>query len=423
MNAAPVFATDPAMRRQRAPHAPAGSPRCSSAGWPPVADLRAAQRACLGRPVGLLTPARRFIGILALASVAAWLPAAAHELSMAEMQLRETAPGEFVWAWTASEKRAAADDLMPRWPEGCTAEPARLHCAAGGLRGTLEIEGVGRHYSAALVKIAWLDGNEHVYTLTAGQPRVQLHGAAADRRGWREIATAYFGLGVEHILTGTDHLLFVLGLLFLVGFGRRLVATITAFTLAHSLTLALSALGWLTLRSPPVEASIALSIVLVAREALGGRSGRAPGSAATAGTAGSAGTASARRSSGATSARGRWARTFSPHRGAAAVGADAPTLARRWPALIAFLFGLVHGLGFAGALKEIGLPADHLPVALLTFNLGVEFGQLLAVGVAWLVWRIAARWPRLATVRTAALYGVGTVAAFWSFGRIAAVFA
>src|SRR6185369_5960648 len=124
-------------------------------------------------------------------------------------------------------------------------------------------------------------------------------------------------------------------LLFLVGFNRRLVTTITAFTLAHSFTLALSALGWLTLRSPPVEATIALSIMLVAGEAL--------------------------------------------HKQA--------TLARRWPALVAFLFGLVHGLGFAGALKEIGLPENHLSVALLTFNVGVEMGQLLVVGLAYLVYR------------------------------------
>ena len=134
-------------------------------------------------------------------------------------------------------------------------------------------------------------------------------------------------LGVEHILSGIDHLLFVVALLFLVGFNRQLVWTITAFTLAHSLTLASAALGWLTLRSPPVEATIALSIVLVAGEALHKRE----------------------------------------------------TLARRLPALVAFLFGLVHGLGFAGALSEIGLPQNHLATALLTFNLGVELGQLVAV--------------------------------------------
>lgn len=314
----------------------------------------------------------RWLPITLLAALALLSPAAgAHELSMAEMQLRETTRGEFIWQWTASEKRAASDDLSPVWPAGCTAEGNVLHCGAAGLQGPLSVTGVGDRYSAALVKVFWLDGQSRVYTLTAGQPTVQLYGSADDRRGMGEIARAYLVLGIEHILTGTDHLLFVIGLLFLVGFNKRLLWTITAFTAAHSLTLASSALGWLVLRPPPVEATIALSIVLVASEAL--------------------------------------------HRG--------PTLARRWPALVAFLFGLVHGLGFAGALKEIGLPDNHLLVALLTFNVGVELGQLATVAAAWLLWRVAARWPLLAQARTAALYGIGSVAAYWSWLRIAAIFA
>src|SRR5678809_17834 len=113
-----------------------------------------------------------------------------------------------------------------------------------------------------MVKVFWLDGQTRVYTITAGQPTVRLYGSADDQRRWGEIASAYTVLGVEHILTGFDHLMFVVALLFLVGFNRQLLFTITAFTLAHSLTLALSALGLLTLRSPPVEATIALSIVL-----------------------------------------------------------------------------------------------------------------------------------------------------------------
>jgi len=304
---------------------------------------------------------------LALCSHAAF----AHEMSMAEMQLRETTRGEFLWQWTASEKRAASDDLTPVWPEACRAESNVLHCGDAGLRGTLAVDGVGKRYSAALVKVFWLDGPSRVYTLTAGQPTVQLYGSADDHRGMSEIARAYLLLGVEHILTGIDHLLFVIGLLFLVGFNRRLLWTITAFTAAHSLTLASSALGWLVLRPPPVEATIALSIVLVAAEALHRRQ----------------------------------------------------TLARRWPALVAFLFGLVHGLGFAGALKEIGLPDNHLLVALLTFNVGVEIGQLMTVGAAWLLWRATTRWPQLTLARTAALYGIGSVAAYWSWLRVAAIFA
>jgi len=314
---------------------------------------------------------RRLVFWLGLLALLASGGARAHELTMAEMQLREMAPGEFAWQWTASEKGTVSDDLTPHWPEGCTVDDTVLHCGAGGLRGTLSIDGVGERYSATLVKVFWLSGDSRVYTLTAGQPHVTLHGAADDPRGIGEIASAYVVLGIEHILTGIDHLLFVVGLLFLVGFTRRLLWTITAFTVAHSLTLASSALGWLTLRSPPVEATIALSIVLVAVEALHRRD----------------------------------------------------TLARRWPALVAFLFGLVHGLGFAGALKDIGLPERHLFVALATFNVGVELGQLLTVGVAAVVWRATRRMPAAAPARTALLYIIGSVAAYWSWLRVAAILA
>jgi len=141
--------------------------------------------------------------------------------------------------------------LAPAWPDGCTAEGLTLHCGKAGLTGTLTMEGVGRQYSAALVKVFWIDGQTSVYTLTAGQPSVQLFGSAQDKRGMGEIARAYTLLGVEHILAGIDHLMFVIGLLFLVGFRRQLLWTITAFTAAHSLTLACAALGLLTLRSPP----------------------------------------------------------------------------------------------------------------------------------------------------------------------------
>jgi len=292
-------------------------------------------------------------------------PASAHEISMAEMDLRQVRPGEFLWQWTAGHRSGDAV-LRPLWPEGCREDAGMLRCGEDGLRGELGMQGVGQRFSAVLVKVHWSDGQSRVYTLTAGQPTVQLFGAADDRRGIGEIASAYTLLGVEHILTGYDHLLFVIALLFLVGFERRLVWTITAFTLAHSVTLALSALGWLTLRSPPVEATIALSILLVAGEAL--------------------------------------------HR--------EPTISRRWPALVAFLFGLVHGLGFAGALKQIGLPDNHLSVALVTFNVGVEAGQLLVVGAAFLLVKAIARSPRAELMRVPALYVIGSVAAFWTWQRV-----
>jgi hydrogenase/urease accessory protein HupE len=295
-------------------------------------------------------------------------PARAHEMTMAEMEVRETSPGEFLWHWSAAnDKRPMGNDLVPRWPDSCAVGPNTLRCGSEGLKGTLEIEGVGERYSAAMVKVVWLDGQSRVYTITAAQPSVTLYGSADDRRGAGEIAKAYVVLGVEHILSGVDHLLFVVGLLFLVGFRRRLVGTISAFTLAHSLTLACSASGWLTLRPAPVEALIAVSIALVASEALRERD----------------------------------------------------TLARRVPALVSFLFGLVHGLGFAGALKEVGLPESHLPLALLTFNAGVEIGQLMLVLAAYAFVRlpISQRW--LGRARTPALYAVGVMAAYWSWQRIA----
>jgi len=308
------------------------------------------------------------IVLLAVATLVANV-AGGHEISMAEMEMREVSRGEFVWHWTASGNRAPGEGLTPVWPASCRADSNVLSCGEAGLTGALEIEGVGEGYSAAMIRVYWLDGQSRVYTITASQPTVRLYGSADDPRGMGEIASAYLVLGVEHILGGIDHLLFVLALLFLVGFNRQLLWTITAFTVAHSLTLALSALGWLTLRSPPVEATIALSIVLVAGEAL--------------------------------------------HK--------QPTLSRRWPAVVAFLFGLVHGLGFAGALKEIGLPENHLIVALLSFNVGVELGQLLVVGIAYLVMRALARWPAVERARAPVLYAIGGVAAYWSIGRIVSI--
>lgn len=317
---------------------------------------------------GLLLVVSLLLVLVAL--VAFTRPARAHEMTMAEMEVRETLPGEFMWLWSATnDKRPMGNDLIPHWPGPCQGEANLVHCGSAGLKGTFSVEGVGERYSAALVKISWLDGQSHVYTMTRAQPSVELFGSADDRRGFAEIARAYTVLGVQHILSGVDHLLFVFSLLFLVGFRRRLIGTITAFTVAHSITLACSVFGWLTLRSPPVEASIAMSIVLVASEALRNRE----------------------------------------------------TLARRVPALVSFLFGLVHGLGFAGALKNIGLPQSHLPLALLSFNVGVELGQLAMVGLAFGLVKLPVSARYLGRMRTPALYAIGIVAAYWSWSRVAAI--
>jgi hydrogenase/urease accessory protein HupE len=237
------------------------------------------------------------------------------------------------------------------------------------LAGSLAVKGIGKNYSAVILRITWQGEQRSTFTFTQNQSSVRLFGSARDERDAWQVAQTYAVLGVEHILGGIDHLLFVLSLLFLVGFRRQLLATITLFTAAHSLTLAASALGALTLRPPPVEAVIALSIVLVCAEAL----------------------------------------------------SQKDTLTRRWPGIVAFVFGLVHGLGFAGALKDIGLPEQHGNIALLTFNLGVEAGQLVVIGLAWLVLLATRRFTWTASARRVILYGIGSVSVFWTLSRIAVI--
>ena len=178
----------------------------------------------------------------------------------------------------------------------------------------------------------------------------------------------------EHILLGIDHLLFVLALLLVVKGAGRVVATVTAFTIAHSITLAAATLGLIRVPGPPVEAMIALSIVFVAAEIVHG-------------------------------ARGR------------------PGLTARWPWVVAFTFGLLHGFGFAGALSEVGLPRNAIPLALFFFNVGVELGQLLFVGAfaaaALVIARAHIFWPRWLELTPA--YAIGSIAMFWTLQRIAAL--
>lgn len=294
----------------------------------------------------------------------------AHEMAMAEMTVREMPSGKLMWSWgIAAAGKPIDTELRVQWPEGCANEEERLvRCGTKGLAGILSIEGLGRSYSAAIVNVRWKSGETRAYTLTTRRPEARLYGGADDGRNVGEVATTYALLGVEHILSGFDHLLFVISLLFLVGFRRRLLLTITAFTLAHSVTLAASAFGALTLRSPPVEATIALSILLVCVESL----------------------------------------------------RHTDTWTRRWPAFVAFVFGLVHGLGFAGALADIGLPERHANAALLTFNLGVEAGQLAVVTAAWLLTFLLRRSRHAPRLRQLAIYVAGSVAAYWTIARLAA---
>ncbi len=238
----------------------------------------------------------------------------------------------------------------------------------GGLAGqTIHVDGRAAGVTDIIARLDRLDGSSQVERLQASAPHFEIQAGA----GTSEIAWAYTILGVGHILGGIDHLLFVFALLLIVRGVRRIVATITAFTVAHSLTLAAATLGWVTIPGPPVEAIIALSIVFVAAEIL---------------------------------------RASKGHLG----------LTSRAPWIVAFSFGLLHGFGFAGALAETGLPQTAIPVALLMFNVGVEAGQLLFVATvlifAGLCRKALAVRPAWAT--PVAAYGIGAVAVFWTFQRI-----
>jgi len=310
---------------------------------------------------------RAFLSVVLVVSGA---EACAHEMTMADLTMREVAPKEFIWAWGVPGKNTPiSQDLTPVWPEGCVGEANTVRCGERGLAGSLAVNGIGKNYSAVILRITWQGEQRSTFTLTKNQPAARLFGSARDERDAGQVAQTYFVLGIEHILSGIDHLLFVISLLLLVGFKRQLLATITLFTVAHSLTLAASALGALTLRPPPVEAVIALSIVLVSAEAL----------------------------------------------------SQKDTITRRWPGIVAFVFGLIHGLGFAGALKEIGLPEQHANMALLTFNLGVEAGQLVVIALAWLVVLVSRKFTWTTTARQVILYGIGSISVFWTLSRIAVI--
>jgi hydrogenase/urease accessory protein HupE len=251
----------------------------------------------------------------------------------------------------------------------------------GGLKGqTIAIEGLSGTSTDVLVRIESVGGATQTERLSPTKTMFLVQTAP----GTWEIAATYLRLGMEHILFGYDHLLFVLALVILVQNWRAVALTVTAFTVAHSVTLAAATLGLVNVPSPPVEAAIALSIVLVAVEIV-----------------------NARRS--------------------------IPSLTARWPWLIAFCFGLLHGFGFASALAEVGLPHYAIPVSLLFFNLGVEVGQLIfvaAILAASGLFRraIALRFDSALVQRTVdrldgtAAYAIGAVAAYWLIERTSAFF-
>jgi hypothetical protein len=340
--------------------------------------------------------ALRSLGALALAAFVA-APAHAHRLSPAFFGLTETAPGVYDVQWKVSISGGLAAALEPKVPEGCTlTEDVRSYvvnddvrfqhgglACPGGIGGReFTVDGLPLTQTDVLLRVDYLDGTSTNQRLTPVEPAVVI----PERPSRLEVIRTYTVLGVEHILLGVDHLLFVLALLLLVRGIGRLVATVTAFTLAHSVTLGAATLGFVHVPSSPVEAVIALSILFLASEL----------------------------------AR----RELAAHRAGGVAVSTAGDLTERFPWIVAFSFGLLHGFGFAGALSEVGMPAQAVPLALLFFNVGVEIGQLAFIAavfaLAWLVRRLPLAAP--SWWKHAAAYGIGSVAAFWVVERTLAIF-
>lgn len=306
----------------------------------------------------------------------------AHEVRPGYLELNETEIDNFDVLWKVPARGDLRLSIYPLLPDNCEATSRivtrtaggsfsdrwTVNCPGGLTDGRITIDGLSGTLTDTLVRISMVDHTTRVSRLTPAAPSFQIPATPT----WTQTAASYLGLGVEHILWGFDHLLFVLALLLLVKGWRQVITTITAFTVAHSLTLAAAALGFVDVPQRPVEAVIALSIVLVAAEVVRRQQGNR-------------------------------------------------SITQQWPWTIAFTFGLLHGLGFAGALSEIGLPQQAIPLALLFFNIGVELGQIIFVISAYLVYAflkpVLVRLPR--SLNYAPAYAIGTVAAFWTVERIA----
>lgn len=305
----------------------------------------------------------------------------AHEVRPGYLAVRQTGAESFDVLWKVPAKGGMRLGLYARLPETCrnlvppssyfgggsSTERWSVTCP-GGLTGQIiTIDGLTGTLTDVLVRLERSDGTTQVKRLSPAEPSFVVVAAPSAM----QVSGTYLSLGVEHILLGIDHLLFVLALLILVEGRRRLVETITAFTVAHSLTLAAATLGFVNVPQAPVEAIIALSIVFVASEIVHARQGR-------------------------------------------------PGLTLRWPWIVAFTFGLLHGFGFAGALTEIGLPAQAVPLALLFFNVGVELGQLLFVAACLILSAVASRTaiPTPAWAWRVPAYGIGSLATFWMIERV-----
>ena len=328
------------------------------------------------------------VGIFLLASLLAVSTTQAHEARPAYLEIKETSPNQFSVLWRTPVLAGMRLPVVLTMPgdvknlkEPVVQELADsllerrwIDAGATGLAGKrIEFRGLQLTITDVLVRVEMLDRRAWTTLAHPSQPWFELAGAPSKLH----VAGAYLRLGIEHIWSGVDHLLFILALMILVKGTRRLIATVTAFTVAHSITLAGATLGFVRVPQQPIEACIALSIIFVASEIVHARQGR-------------------------------------------------QGLTERWPWIVAFTFGLLHGFGFASALNAVGLPQTAIPVALLFFNVGVEVGQLLFISAIlsvmalgrWLIRRTAI--PKPAWAWRVAPYSIGGVAAFWMIQRIAA---
>jgi hydrogenase/urease accessory protein HupE len=309
--------------------------------------------------------------------------ARAHPLAPALLELTEARDGAVDVVWRRPALGVADATVRPLLPARCRDRADRrdvaaqgavttrwtTECGAEGLvGGVVGVDGLGPAGAEALLRIGLADGRVVQRVLRPADASL----VVPARTSPLDVLRSYAGLGVEHILTGADHLLFVFGLLLLVPGTAVLVRTITAFTVGHSVTLALVALGVARVPTRPVELLIALTVLTLAVE----------------------------------------------------LGRDGPTLARRFPWAMALTFGLLHGFGFAGALRDVGLPAGDVPLALFSFNVGIEAGQLAFVAAVLLA-TVAVRrlrWPLPARARLVPEYAMGSLAALWCLERAAALF-
>ncbi len=317
--------------------------------------------------------------LLALLTSAA---AQAHRFAPSLLKVNEIGPGQYHLVWKTPAQATSEIPLRPTWPASCEitqSSPAQLEGTGkvssfqigcdglgdDGLVGeTLGVDGLGANQASAMVMVSLLDGRQYQEVLNAEQSSF----VVPEESSAGEVMSDYMVLGAEHIWGGIDHLLFVFGLLLLVGGGARLLWTITAFTVGHSITLSLVTLGYFNYPVALVEFTIALSIFVLAVELT-------------------------RR--------------------------ERNDLLWRHPWWLAGGFGLLHGMGFAGALAETGLPQDNVPLALLFFNIGIELGQiafiLVVLALWWLLRRPLAPWQE--QLRWVPVYLLGGLSAMWCIER------